>query len=92
MMESEAASGLFVVLIKKTDDKRAQYETAKKLREVFPDTPFSELREKLAEGDPIVVLKTYDRASADECKLGFAGLGANVDIVEQRNVGSAKVF
>jgi hypothetical protein len=81
-----------ILLLMKIEDPRVRYITAKKLVAMFPETPFSNWKTKLDEGESIILGRSENIAGLKATKLVFEAIDAPVKIIEQQSIGGKPVF
>ena len=84
--------GNHILIIRAIPDKKTRYLTAKKLTTLFRDRSFSEWKAKLDSGGGTVVTRAEHESDLDPYRRSLEMLGAEVDVVDQKTIGGAKVF
>ena len=83
---------MLIVFLKEIEDRRTQYEAAKKLHQLGVGISFSENLAKIRMGQGIVVIRTESKMVAAKHRKIFEDLGAEVEITEQKTIGGKSVF
>ena len=83
--------GRYILLVKKTDDKKTRYITAKKLAIMFRTRPFSDWKTRLDKGST-VIMRSDSLENVEAHKQSLELLGAELDITVQKDIGGMKVF
>ena len=81
----------YILMIKKTEDKKTRYITAKKLAVMFRQQPFSEWKHKLDNGSTIVMSSESIR-NLETQKESLELAGAKLEITTQKSIGGKSVF
>jgi len=81
-----------ILVIHAIADGKTRYLTAKKLSQLFSETPFSEWKTKLDSGGDTVVMRSENEADFDPYRRSLEMLGAQTDVIAQKILGGAKVF
>jgi hypothetical protein len=84
--------GTHILVIRAITDRKARYLTAKKLTQLFRERSFSEWKAKLDSGGGTVVMRSDKEADLEPYRRSIELLGAEVDVVDQKTIGGAKVF
>jgi len=84
--------GTHILVIRAITDKRARYLTAKKLTQLFRQTSFSEWKSKLDSGGGTVVMRSEHESDLEPYRRSIEMAGADVEVVDQKTIGGAKVF
>jgi hypothetical protein len=84
--------GRHILVIRAITDGKARYLTAKKLNQLFRNVSFSEWKAKLDSGGRTVVMRADDTEEFEPYRRSLEMLGAEVEVVEQKTIGGAKVF
>ena len=84
--------GDHILVIREISDKKTRYLTAKKLAKLFSDVSFSEWKAKLDSGGGTVVTRAKDESDLGLYRRSIEMLGVEVDVVDQKTIGGAKVF
>jgi hypothetical protein len=84
--------GQHVLVIRAITDGKARYLTAKKLNQLFRQVSFSEWKAKLDSGGRTVVVRSENEKELEPYKRSLEMLGVELEVVEQKTIGGAKVF
>ena len=82
----------FILVLKAMEDKRVRYLTARKLADLWPDTPFAKWKAKVDEGSAIVLMHSDSMAELNKFKVKLDEVGAPSEVIEQKSIGGAVVF
>jgi hypothetical protein len=84
--------GQHILIIRVIPDKKARYLTAKKLNQLFREVSFSVWKARLDSGGGTVVMRSENREDLEPYRRSIEVLGAEVEVVDQKTIGGAKVF
>ena len=84
--------GQHILVIRAISDGKARYLTAKKLNQLFRQVSFSEWKAKLDSGGRTVVLRSDDEKELEPFKRSLEMLGVELEVVDQKTIGGAKVY
>jgi hypothetical protein len=84
--------GQHILVIRAITDGKTRYLTAKKLNQLFREVSFSVWKSKLEEGGRTVVMRSDNEKDLEPYKRSLETLGAELEVVEQKTIGGAKVF
>jgi hypothetical protein len=84
--------GNHILIIRAIPDRKTRYLTAKKLTTLFSNTSFSEWKAKLDSGGRTVVTRAETESDLDRYRRSIEMLGADVDVIDQKTIGGAKVY
>ncbi len=71
-----------ILIVKSMDDPKLRYVTAKKLAEMWPETPFMEWKGKLDALETVVLTRSESSLSLGNFKRELESINANVEIVK----------
>ncbi len=78
-------------MVKKTEDKKTRYITAKKLAVMFRQQPFTEWKSKLDKG-LTVVMRSESMQDLETYKESLEMAGAELEITTQKSIGGKSVY
>ncbi|MCF6237734.1 MAG: hypothetical protein L3J79_02800 [Candidatus Marinimicrobia bacterium] len=81
-----------ILIVKSMDDPRLRYITAKKLAEMWPETPFMDWKRKLDALETIVLTRSESMLELGKFKRELETIEAAVEIVQQKSIGGKPVF
>jgi len=81
-----------ILIMKAMDDPRLRYITAKKLAEMWPETPFMEWKGKLDALETVVLTRSVSMIELGEFKRELDSIQAAVEIVQQKSIGGKPLF
>jgi chaperonin GroEL (HSP60 family) len=81
-----------ILIVRAITDGKTRYMTAKKLTQLFGEVSFSEWKAKLDSGAGTVVMRAENEDELEPVKRSIEMLGAQVDVVDQKDIGGAKLF
>ena len=86
------SKGNHILIVRAITDGKTRYMTAKKLTQLFGEVSFSEWKSKLESGGGTIVMRAENEGELEPVKRSIEMLGAEVEVVEQKTLGGAKVF
>jgi hypothetical protein len=81
-----------ILIVRAISDGKTRYMTAKKLTQLFGEVSFSEWKAKLDSGGGTVVMRAENEDELEPVKQSIETLGAEVEVIDQKTLGGAKVF
>jgi len=74
------------------DDKRLEYIVSRKLNILWPETTFAQWKEKVSKGETIILMRAENIIEFDRIMRELQEIHAPLEIVDQKNIGGARVF
>jgi hypothetical protein len=81
-----------ILIVKAMDDPKLRYLTAKKIAEMWPETPFMEWKRKLDAMETVVLMRSESSLNLGKFKRQLDAINASVEVVQQKSIGGKFVF
>lgn len=87
-----STGAMHILILRAIEDPKVRYITAKTLVSKFPDSLFSDWKNKIDAGESIVLGRAENAAELQTLKQEFEAMQAPVEIVQQQSIGGKPVF